>query len=142
MGNNTMKYAYLSIILLLAAMGANALEIVIIANSQNTNSLSRETIAQIYTGNKSTWPDGSRIVACDQKMESQAAKAFLSVYPRKSTADYQALWMEKMLSGAANPPKSLGSDNDVIEFVASNKGAIGYVAKESVTGKVKDVTPR
>jgi len=137
-----MKQVHLLIIVLMAAMGAYALEIAIIVNGQNSNTLTKETIAQIYTGNKSSWPDGTRILACDQKLESQTAKAFLSTYARKNASDYQALWMEKMLSGAANPPKSFGSDNDVIEFVASNKGAIGYVAKESVTGKVKDVTPR
>ena len=44
-----------------------------------------------------------------------------------------------MFSGKGKPPKELGSDADVINFVSSNPGAIGYIDAGSVNESVKVV---
>ena len=46
-------------------------------------------------------------------------------------------WMKKQLTGEAKAPEAVGSDEDVIQKVASTKGAIGFVKSSKVTGDVK-----
>jgi ABC-type phosphate transport system substrate-binding protein len=113
-------------------------EPVVIVNSGNPESaISKDEIAKIFTGKIGSWSSGEKIKPCDQKFDSEVAKKFISTMVGKSVNDYQAYWMEKMLSGAASPPKSLASDADVIAYVASEKGAIGYIDSGSLSDRVK-----
>jgi hypothetical protein len=44
-----------------------------------------------------------------------------------------------VFSGKALPPKQMGSDDEMKKFVASNKGAIGYIKASSLDDSVKAV---
>ena len=115
-------------------------EIAIIVNRDNVDiSLTKSDLNKIYTGKRGTWSDGSAIKACDQKFDTSIAKKFLSDCIGKEVEDYQALWMQQMLSGAGTPPKSFASDAEVVDYVAANKDAIGYIAISSLSNRVATV---
>lgn len=115
-------------------------EIVVIVNKDNPEtSLSKSDLLKMYTGKKSSWSNGASVKACNQKLDGEAAGAFLKSYLGKSTGDYQALWMEIMLSGSASPPKAVTDDGEVIAFVKSHQGGIGYIAAASLTEDVKKI---
>ena len=55
-----------------------------------------------------------------------------------SASAVQRYWEERIFSGRGQPPPIKRSDEDVIEFVESNVGAIGYVSEAvSLTPRVK-----
>ncbi|MFC1585862.1 substrate-binding domain-containing protein [Fibrobacterota bacterium] len=115
-------------------------KIIVIVNKEGPEArASKSLIKKIYSGKIQSWEDGNLIKACDQKLHKSAAQAFLSGYLDKSVEEYQALWMEKMLSGDASPPKSMEGDEEVIEFVSRNKGAIGYINEGALTDEVKKI---
>ena len=45
--------------------------------------------------------------------------------------------MKKMLGGGATGPKVLDSDEEVKEFVASNRGAIAYIDAANIDDSIK-----
>lgn len=118
-----------------------AAEPVLIVNTGNsTTELTASEISKIYTGKMSTWSaSGGKIVPVDQNLNSEIAGQFLKDYLKKSNSEYKSMWMSKMLSGAGSAPKALANDAAVIDFVAANSGAVGYIDKASLTGAVKEI---
>jgi hypothetical protein len=65
---------------------------------------------------------------------------FLQVYIGKNDTAYRAGWRSLVFSGQATMPKSLDTDAAIVEFVAHNAGAIGYIGKASAHEGVKVLT--
>jgi len=55
----------------------------------------------------------------------------------KDDPAYRAGWRSLVFSGQASMPKSLDGDAAIVDFVAHNAGAIGYIAKASPHEGVK-----
>jgi hypothetical protein len=62
---------------------------------------------------------------------------FLSAYIGKNDTAFRAGWRSLVFSGQATMPKSLDSEAAVVEYVAHNAGAIGYVGKATPHEGVK-----
>ena len=62
---------------------------------------------------------------------------FLQVYIGKSDTAYRAGWRSLVFSGQASMPKNLDPEVAVVDFVAHNKGAIGYIGKATPHEGVK-----
>jgi ABC-type phosphate transport system substrate-binding protein len=119
----------------LYVVSSNAGDAIVIVNKDNAVTvLTRAEVENMFLGKTTQWPGGGKILPCDQKAESKVAAIFCSSFLNKNVADYQAYWMEIMLSGSATPPKSAVSDQEVIEFVAKTKGAIGYIDAATTLG--------
>ena len=66
-----------------------------------------------------------------------ANEEFLQAYIGKNDTAYRAGWRSLVFSGQATMPKSLEGDAAVVEFVAHNPGAVGYIGKASPHEGVK-----
>lgn len=64
-------------------------------------------------------------------------EAFLREYLGKSDAVLQAFYRSLVFTGKASMPKTLGSDAEVVAYVAKTKGAVGYVSGDASTAGVK-----
>jgi stage V sporulation protein SpoVS len=49
----------------------------------------------------------------------------------------QRAWIRLTLSGSSAPPKVVGSEAEVLLYVAKNEGAIGFVSVNKVNDSVK-----
>ena len=58
-------------------------------------------------------------------------------YLGKSDAALQAFYRSLVFTGKASMPKTLGSDAEVLAYVAKTKGAVGYVSSDASTAGVK-----
>ncbi len=54
--------------------------------------------------------------------------------------EVDAYWQGLVFSGKASPPPTVGSDQEVVSFVRSTPGAVGYVSAGADTGGVKVLT--
>lgn len=108
-------------------------QIVVIVNSQNpVTSVSLNALERIYTANVVQWEssDGSvrYITLLEYKQKSNFVERFFKTITGLSHAKIRLTWLGKMLTGEIQQvPKKCFSEKDVIEFVASNTGAIGFV---------------
>jgi len=123
--------------LVLALAAAPALDAVVAAqdaykvvvNPANTAAgLSKPELARIFMKKVTSWPDGRSVAVVDQERNSPARQAFSADVHQKDADAVAAHWQVMVFSGRDVPPKILRSDEDVIAFVRSNPGAIGYVS--------------
>ena len=114
--------------------------IVIIVNSNNTTaSLSKSEVKLTYLRKvRKRWPEiNKNIVPVDRKDMSESKKIFLSKLLNMTEQDMNRYFTEREYMNAEMPPLSFSSDAEIIDYVANNIGAIGYVMGSSITGENK-----
>ena len=63
----------------------------------------------------------------DQAADSSVRSAFSMKVHGKSVGAVKSFWQRQFFSGRATPPPELSSDEEILSFVRSHPGAIGYV---------------
>jgi ABC-type phosphate transport system substrate-binding protein len=94
--------------------------------------LTADDIKNIYTGEKEL-AESTKIRPQDN---SSAREEFLKKVLQLDVAKYESLWTKKSFRDGINPPTVRATDAEVIAFVKSNPGAIGYIT----TAPPSDVT--
>ena len=121
---------------LLLAVQAQAQVIVIANSSVKATEVSKSDLRDVFTGAATELKDGSRVVPILLKAGT-AHEEFLQAYIGKNDTAYRAGWRSLVFSGQATMPKSMDGDAAVVEFVAHNAGAIGYIGKATPHEGVK-----
>jgi ABC-type phosphate transport system substrate-binding protein len=91
-------------------------------------SLARDVLAQIYLGRVQRWGDGAPIAAVDLSGTSPVRRAFCEEVLGMSMEAVRFHWLQTVSSTGKRPPPTKASDQDVIAFVATKPGAVGYVS--------------
>lgn len=116
---------------------AASAELFIVSNeSVSTDALSRMEVEHIFLGKKRKWDDGNPIV-CGMLEAHDVKDSFLQEYVKKSGSQFAMYWKKMMFTGKGIPPKSFGSEEDLIRFVETTNGAIGYLSKMPEQKKLK-----
>jgi ABC-type phosphate transport system substrate-binding protein len=115
---------------------------VVIVNAANpAASLSKAELGRIFLKKVTAWPDSKPIVAVDQSRTAAVRQDFSVDVHQKDADAISAHWQVLVFSGRDVPPRIVRSDDEVIEFVKDNPGAIGYVSsKAALNAGVKKVT--
>jgi ABC-type phosphate transport system substrate-binding protein len=87
-------------------------------------------LAKILRGEVKKWPDGRNVVLV-LHTSSPGEMTTLQHLSKMSEADVKAL-----LAAHNDAIQTVASDADVIDAVASNSGAIGFVEERSITDRV------
>jgi ABC-type phosphate transport system substrate-binding protein len=110
--------------------------VIVIANpSVKASDVSKNDLKDVFTG-ASTSLGGGSVVPILLKAGT-VHEEFLQAYIGKNDTAYRAGWRSLVFSGQASMPKSLDGDAAVVEFVAHNAGAIGYIGKATPHEGVK-----
>jgi ABC-type phosphate transport system substrate-binding protein len=124
----------------ISCAAAKAQDVVVIVNEGvKATSASADDIRGVFTGDKSTLGDGSKVTPATLK-GGAAHEAFLKAYVGKSDAAFRTAWRSLVFSGQGSMPKTVDSDAAMVEYVAATPGAIGYVGKGTEHDKVKALT--
>jgi ABC-type phosphate transport system substrate-binding protein len=123
---------------LLAAGGeVCSADVAIIAHpSVKSDSLDKKLLSRVYRGEVRSWQDGTKIKVCDLGERGETREQFydyLGIRPSR----LKSHWMKQLLTGEGEPPDEADSEDEMIKKVMSTPGAIGYVDKNRVDGKVK-----
>ena len=115
---------------------------VVIANpSVKSADVSKSDLRDVFTGASSSLKDGSHVTPVLLK-QGGAHEEFLAAYIGKNDTAFRASWRSLVFSGQATMPKSLDSEAAVVEYVAHNVGAIGYIGKATPHEGVKVLAVR
>jgi len=114
---------------------------VVVSSSNPANSIKRQDLAQLFLKKKSRWTDGKEVLPVDQTARSAVrgafTKAVLGAEGLGHLSDVESFWLQQVYSGRGNPPPIKASDADVLAYVQTNPGAIGYVSTATPPGSVK-----
>jgi len=123
-------------ILLWGSMSMRAADFKVIANtSVSGSSVSTDDLRDVFLENKDS-VSGSHVEPVLQK-GGAAHEAFLRQCVGKSDSLLQTYYRSLVFTGKGEMPKALGSDAEVVAYVAKTRGAIGYVSNATSAEGVK-----
>jgi ABC-type phosphate transport system substrate-binding protein len=111
------------------ALAADAF-VVIVHPTVTGTSIRRADLGAVFLKKALRWSGGGGLaVPVDQSGTSSVRMAFSEGVLGQPVAQVVQYWQKQMFSAArTSPPPVKASDAEVIEFVAKNAGAVGYVA--------------
>jgi ABC-type phosphate transport system substrate-binding protein len=102
---------------------------VVIVNTANIATLTRDEIANIFMKRITRWNDHAvPILVVDALPGSPVRGAFSRAVLHRDVGAMEAYWQQQIFSGRDVPPVQKETDADVVAFVRRNPGAIGYVS--------------
>lgn len=87
----------------------------------------RAALSSIFLKQAPRWGDGTPVLPVDQSVRSSVRRSFSGDVLRQGLVEVQVYWQRKMSAGVTPPPVK-PSDEEVVSFVASTPGSIGYVS--------------
>jgi ABC-type phosphate transport system substrate-binding protein len=121
-------------------IGSAQAEVVVVVSADSTvDSLSRAELTDIYLGRLNRFPDGSTAVPIDQSERSSAHDEFYSKYLGRTPAQIKAHWSRLIFTGRGQPPRSVRNGDAVLDAIADNPNAIGYVDSQLVDDRLRVV---
>ena len=104
---------------------------VVVIGNANLTRLDGATLERIYTG-KVIEVEGKPVTAVNANSGSTLRNRFLQVYLNQDEDKYTAYWTVRRYIGKGASPREMSSSADVINFVQSTPGAIGYIDEADV----------
>ena len=111
----------------LPAASADASFKVIVHPEIQGEDLPRVILSAIFLRRAPQWEDGVTVQPVDQSMSSPVRVGFTEAVLGMPISKVQNFWNDEIKKGIKPPPVK-SSDQDVIAYVASTRGAIGYVS--------------
>lgn len=128
--NCTLLSLIATIGVLSSPLAARAQEFTVIVNASNpVSSLPRDEVAKLFLKKTVSWESGKMVAPVELPAAAKAREAFARTVLNKSISQVKSYWQQQIFSGRDVPPPEKQTENDVVAFVRSNPGAIGYVSK-------------
>jgi hypothetical protein len=84
------------------------------------------TVQRLYTG-RAIELAGQAVTVVNAAPGSALRQRFLAIYLQQDDEQYRAYWTVRRHVGKGVPPRELSSSAEVIGFVQSTPGAVGYI---------------
>ncbi len=127
-------------LLLTMIMTVQAGGLTVIANKGvSVSSLSRAQVQNIFLGKDVIWPDGKKMNPAVLK-SGGTHESFLSDLLGKSAAQFDTFWKQAIFTGKGRPPKTVGSEAEMVQYVAATEGAVGYIDADTAHADVKVIS--
>jgi ABC-type phosphate transport system substrate-binding protein len=114
-----------------------AADLVIIANpGVAETALDTRDLQRIYLGKQTQWQDDSSIVPVMLK-SGPLNDQFIENYIDRSVQRFVTYWRQMVFTGKGIPPKSFVQESDLVEYVASTPGSVGFASADTKVSGVK-----
>ncbi len=114
----------------------------VVANAANpTTELTAAKAARMFLKKIKRWDHGLRVLPVDMAPKSPIRVAFTRSVHGKSVEAVQSFWQRMIFGRGEVPPEEKSSEEEILEFVRANPGAIGYLGGDTALGDgVKELT--
>ncbi|WP_026374858.1 phosphate ABC transporter substrate-binding protein [Aestuariibacter salexigens] len=122
---------------LLASWALNATAAVsVIVHPSNADSIDESTIKRLFLGKDKSFPGGTSAEPINLADGSDGQSVFNDAVLSKSDSQVKAYWSKLLFTGKGTPPPTVDNDAAMLQAVASNPNAIGYITGDA-DGSVK-----
>jgi ABC-type phosphate transport system substrate-binding protein len=113
-----------------SASGAQEFQVIVHPSVQGTR-ITRANLSALFTGKTSSWGDKTPAMPVDQSAKAPVRRAFAVSIIGLSMGELQMYWQRRISTDRLFPPPIKASDQQVLEYVAANAGAVGYVGADT-----------
>jgi hypothetical protein len=114
-------------------------DFVLVANVANdVAGISRQEVELIFLSRRQSWPNGDKIAVLINE-NPKIYDTFSYTILKRSPRQYLIYRKKMLFRGQGMPLPTVKTDQEVIDFVSSHVGGLGYISPESVTPAVKVV---
>jgi len=122
-------YLLLGPLLLWSLVGAETESFRVVVNASNpVTAMTKQQISRLFLKKETRWENGFKVTPVDQVLDSPTGASFSEAVHERTVKEIKSHWVKVVFSGLGNPPIELKSDDEVLNFVKHNVGAIGYVS--------------
>lgn len=108
---------------------ARAQDFTVIVNEANPGrTITAAELARVFQKQAIRWSNGLNAEPVDLAEGALLRERFSRHVFGRSTPQIKAWWQAQIFSGRAVPPAELASEQEVIDYVQSHGGAVGYVS--------------
>jgi ABC-type phosphate transport system substrate-binding protein len=108
---------------------------VIVVRADNpVASLPRAELSRLFLKRDNSWPGGLAAAPVDLVESVETRQLFSREVHQKPVAAIKAYWQQQIFSGRGTPPPERASEAQVLDYVRSNPGGIGYVSADTPLG--------
>lgn len=119
-------------VLILALFGTLAhAQVVVVIGHANVKNVDAVAVFRLYTG-RSSEINGTAISAVNAPVGSSIRKRFLSSCLKQDEDRYTAHWTVRKYVGKGTSPQEFSRSTEVLNFVTSTPGAVGYLEESEV----------
>jgi len=116
---------------------------VIVHAAHPGDAIPRAVLADIFLKKASYWGNGDPIDVVEHSIQSELRAEFSREMLQMEPGAVMAYWHGLLKRERVRPPAVKTSDAEILEYVASHSGSIGYVSAEATAedaGKVLQIT--
>jgi len=113
---------------------------VIVHADNPTASATRTDVSRLMLKKSIDWEDGTDAYPVDLDPSAPLREIFSQVIHGRSTQLILKFWQRQVFSGRVVPPPMVTSDEEVVAYVRSHPGAIGYVSPGFRLEGVRELT--
>jgi len=110
-------------------------ELVLVVNpASGIENLSRTEVVNLYMGRFRQLPSGTTALPVDL---IDVRAEFYQLLVNKTLSEINSYWARLVFSGRTSPPRQAQDVAEVLDIVANNRGAIGYLRRRDINGTVR-----
>jgi ABC-type phosphate transport system substrate-binding protein len=122
-----------------AAAAANAEPLVVIVNPESgVTQLTRAQVTDLFMGRQKRLGPGLVALPMEQMVPATRSRFYLLLV-NLPVPQIRAYWARLYFSGQAQPPRQAETAEELIQMVAANRGAIGFIEASKLDKRVKGV---
>jgi hypothetical protein len=117
------------------AQQAKGEDFFIIGNNVDIKSASLKHTQSVFRGKYSTWNNRQTVIIVLPSKKNENCQRVASYLYETSITGMQKYWLSLVFQGRSNPPVFLDTDEEILNYVQKNKGAIGIISRSSIDPK-------
>lgn len=131
---------FVAFLLVLMPIAASAESIVVVVNpNSGVETLSRNDVINIFLGSFRQLPSGIPALPVDLPQGDAARAEFYRLLVGKNPSEINAYWSRLIFSGKTRPPIQAQRVEDAVSMVQGSVGAITYLERSKVSGRLRIV---
>ena len=129
----------LALLIFMSITNIYAQSLTIVGNNTGYTSVSLTTMKNVFKGKYSVWSNKQSITIVLPSSKANNAEAVAAYLYGTSFSGMQKYWLSLVFQGRANPPVFLDNDDQIIQYVKDNPGAVGVVSStnKNITNSIK-----
>lgn len=128
-------FLFIAVLLGATPLLAEQAEEVVVIGHPGLPKADRAQLLRLYTG-RSIEMNGQVVTVANAAPGSATRQQFLLRVVHMDEARYRAYWTVRRHVGKGVPPTEVSPDEEMIQFVNSTPGAIGYIGASAVSGEL------